>query len=127
MQEQESKFCVSRAEDAKFVVDDKFRNWLCVRDLGLEDATHGQFAAHVTRARELGRTTGPHYHEMTFQIVYVLRGWVKFWYEGEGEFVLKEGDFVYHPPTKLHDLRAYSEDMEILEIYAPARPATFHV
>jgi quercetin dioxygenase-like cupin family protein len=119
-------FHVSSAKDAEFT-DDQFRDWLISRDLGLAQATNGAYGGQITRARELGHSTGPHSHEMTFQIVYVLKGWVKFWYEGEGEFVLSEGDFVYHPPTAVHDLRDYSEDVELLEIYAPAHPRTIAV
>lgn len=118
-----NKFCISRAKDSKFA-DDQFRDWLVSRDLGLAEATNGAFGGQITRAREPGHSTGRHYHEMTFQIVYVLKGWVKFWYEGKGEFVFHEGDFVYHPPTAPHDLRDYSKDMELLEIYAPAHPKT---
>jgi quercetin dioxygenase-like cupin family protein len=119
----QGKFCISRAADARFA-DDQFRTWLRARDFGLGAATNGAFGGQITRARELGHTTGPHWHKMTFQMVYVLKGWVKFWYEGEGEFVFKEGDFVYHPPQAVHDLRDYSADMELLEIFAPAHPGT---
>ena len=120
------KFCISRAKDAVFGAD-QFRDWLTTRDLGLAEATGGAFGAQVTRARELGHGTGPHFHEMTFQIIFVIEGWVRFWYEGEGEFTLEKGDFVYHPPTAVHDLRDYSEDVELLEFYAPARPASVEV
>ena len=119
----EGKFCISRAADAQFT-DDKFRDWLVARDFGLGEATNGAFGGQVTRARELGHTTGAHWHPMTFQMVYVLKGWVKFWYEGEGEFTFNEGDFVYHPPKALHDLRDYSADVELLEIFSPAHPGT---
>ena len=117
------KFFISLVKDSEFT-DDQFRDWLVSRDLGLAEATNGAYGGQITRARELGHTTGPHSHEMTFQCVYVLKGWVKFWYEGEGEFIFHAGDFVYHPPTATHDLRDYSEDVELLEIYAPAHPKT---
>ena len=120
------RFCVSLAQDSEFT-DDQFRDWLVSRDLGLAEATNGAYGGQITRARELGHSTGPHRHEMTFQIVYVLKGWVKFWYEGEGEFVFHVGDFVYHPPAAAHDLRDYSEDVELLEIYAPAHPMTIEL
>ncbi len=122
----EHRFCISRAKGADFK-EDQFRSWLTARDLGLSEATNGAYGAQVTRAKEPGHTTGPHYHGMTFQIVFVLKGWVKFWYEGEGEFTFGEGDFVYHPPTATHDLRDYSEDVELLEIFAPAHPETVNV
>ena len=118
------KFHISLAKDSEFT-DDQFRDWLVSRDLGLDEATNGAYGGQITRAREVGHSAWTTFrHEMTFQIVYVLKGWVKFWYEGEGEFTFREGDFVYHPPTATHDLRDYSEDVELLEIYAPAHPAT---
>ncbi len=52
--------------------------------------------------------------------MYVTRGRVKMYYEGEGEFVLKAGDFVYHPPKHVHDFMDYSDDIEIFELAAPA-------
>ncbi len=51
-----------------------FRDWLEVRNLGLAEATQGAYWAHVGRAKDLGCGTGPHYHEMDFQIIYVLKG-----------------------------------------------------
>lgn len=119
-------FHISRAKNAEFS-EDQFRDWLISRDLGLAKATAGTFGGQITRAKELGHSTGRHFHSMTFQIVYVLKGWVKFWYEGQGEFVFNEGDFVYHPPAAAHDLKDYSEDMELLEIYAPAAPDTIDI
>jgi quercetin dioxygenase-like cupin family protein len=123
--QEDTKFCLSRA-DAPFEAD-PFRDWLTARDFGLVEATNGAYGGQITRAKELGRTTGPHWHPMTFQMIYVLKGWVKFWYEGEGEFTLKAGDFVYHPPQRAHDLLEYSEDIELLEIFAPGRPGTIDV
>jgi quercetin dioxygenase-like cupin family protein len=123
--QEDTKFCLSRA-DAPFEAD-PFREWLIARDFGLVEATNGAYGGQITRAKELGQTTGPHWHPMTFQMIYVLKGWVKFWYEGEGEFVLKAGDFVYHPPRRAHDLLEYSEDIEMLEIFAPGRPGTMDV
>jgi uncharacterized cupin superfamily protein len=60
-------------------------------------------------------------------MIYVLNGWVKFWYEDEGEFLLEKGDFVYHPPTAAHDLLDYSADVELLEVYSPSSPETIDV
>ena len=121
------KFLVSRAKGARFEPMTGFRDWLSIRDLGLEDATHGEYRAFITRANEMGHATGAHYHEMEFQIIYVLKGWVKFHCAGEGEMTLEEGDFVYHPPRIVHDLLDYSEDVELFELYSPARRETVNV
>ncbi len=118
----ERTFCISRASDP--FTPDKFRDWLVSRDFGLTAATNGAYGGQITRARELGHSTGPHFHPMTFQLVYVLKGWVKFWYEGEGEFTFHEGDFVYHPPKAAHNLLEYSKDMELFEVYAPGNAGT---
>ena len=64
---------------------------------------------------------------MTFQMIYVLNGGVKFWYEDEGAFLLEKGDFVYHPPPVAHDLLDYSADVELLEVYSPSSPKTIDV
>jgi quercetin dioxygenase-like cupin family protein len=124
MTSSEQKFCLSRAQDADFVPLTGYRDWLKIRDLGLSEATNGQHFAHVTRANELGGTTGPHYHEVDFQILYVLKGWVKFEYEEEGEVTLNVGDFVYHPPRMVHNLVDYSPDVELFELLSPAQYAT---
>ena len=119
MTESKPKFCLTRAEDGDFEPAAGFRDWLKFRDLGLAEATHGQYNAWVTRAVELGHSTGRHYHDYDFQMMYVIRGWVKMYYEGEGEVVLSAGDFVYHPPRIVHDFMDYSDDIEILEMTSP--------
>ncbi|HUV21985.1 MAG TPA: cupin domain-containing protein [Gammaproteobacteria bacterium] len=120
MPQQQPRFCLSRHEDAHFEPMHGYRDWLKIRDLGLNAATHGQYDAWVTRANSLGGSTGRHYHNYSFQIMYVLKGWVKMYYEGEGEFILNAGDFVYHPPGHVHDFMEYSADIEIFELAAPA-------
>jgi len=127
MTERKPIFCLSKAKDAKFEPMSGYRDWFAIRDLGLSEATHGQYDAYVTRANELGGKGGRHYHEYNFQIMFVLKGWVKMWHEGEGEFILKPGDFVYHPPRHVHDLLDYSEDFEILEMFSPKIRASIDV
>ena len=116
----DADFCLSRAEGATFEPMTGYRDWLKIRDLGLSDATNGQFDAWITRANRLGGATGRHHHEYDFQIMYVLRGWVKMYYEGQGEHILRAGDFVHHPPGIVHDFMDYSEDIEIFEMAGPA-------
>jgi len=118
---------VSRAREAHFEPDDTIRTWLRFRDLGVSAATGGKFHAYVTRASEMGRTTGRHYHTFEFQLVFCLRGWVKFRYDGGEEVTLGPGDSVYQPPGIVHDLVDYSEDMEILEVEAPHGIVTIDV
>ncbi len=53
-------------------------------------------------------------------MVYVLRGRVAFWYDGQGRIEMGPGDCVYQPPDIKHELIAWSRDMELLEIVMPA-------
>ncbi len=112
-------FVVSRGEDAKF--DDGLRQFFAYRDLAVAAASDGRFGAHVIRAVAGGQATGEwHYHMLDFQLVYVLRGWVKFEYDGQGEFTFTAGDSVLQPPEIRHRETAHSDDVEILEITSPA-------
>ena len=120
MSKDKSKFLLTRAEDGQFESMGGTRNWLEINDLGLSKATNGKFDAWKTRATEMGKSTGRHYHNYDFQIMYVLQGWVKMYYEGEGEKTLRAGDFVYHPKGHVHDFMEYSEDLELLEMASPA-------
>lgn len=62
MSVQQPGFCLSRGNDARFEPMTGYRDWLKIRDLGLSEATHGQFDAWVTRANQMGGSTGRHYH-----------------------------------------------------------------
>ncbi|MGB0629048.1 MAG: cupin, partial [Alphaproteobacteria bacterium] len=55
-----------------------------------------------------------------FQMVYILKGWMRFWYEGKGEVVAKEGTCILQPPAVKHDVLEWSDDLELLEITSPA-------
>ena len=110
---------VSRAEDAVF--DEGLRAFFAYRDLGVRAATGGAFAAHVIRAIP-GRHAVPvwHTHDLGFQMVMVLRGWVRFEYEDIGAVTFKPGDTVLQPPLVKHRELAHSEDLEMLEVVSPA-------
>ena len=75
---------------------DGLRGFFEYRDLGISDATDGKVNAHVIRALPGHEKDGSglHFHNLDFQMVYILKGWVIFKYENEGEFKLKEGDCV---------------------------------
>ena len=114
------KFSVSHADSSRFE-DDGLRPYFRYRDLGIRDATDGLVLAHVIRAKP-GLPAKPerHHHEVQFQLVYVLKGWVKFHYEGVGEVTLKAGSCVHQPPAIKHVELAHSDDLELLEIVMPA-------
>ena len=97
------------------------RSFFEYRDLGIKSATGGKFVAHVIRAVP-GEHTEPqwHTHNLEFQMVYILKGWVKFEYEEEGEITLREGSSVLQPPGIKHREVSHSDDLELLEICSPA-------
>ena len=109
-----------REEDFKA---DGLRTYAKYRDLGIADATHGLARAHVIRL------IGPcdpdvvsklHFHDVDFQMVYVLKGWVKTYMEGQGETLMREGSAWTQPPRIKHLVMDYSDDVELLEVILPA-------
>ena len=118
--EQAFKFSVSHAASSRFE-DDGLRPFFQYRDLGIRDATNGLVLAHVIRAKQ-GTHAEPerHHHEVQFQLVYVLKGWVKFHYEGVGQVMLKAGSCVHQPPGIKHVEISHSDDLELIEIVMPA-------
>ncbi len=120
------RFNVSYAKDAEFKGDGP-RAFFEYRDLGMGEATGGRYNAHVIRARETCTGTGAHTHTLDFQMVYVLKGWVRFDYEGEGVVRLGPGDSVLQPPGIVHNLLECSEDCELIEITSPAEFDTYPV
>ena len=117
-------FSVSRAEDAVYKTG--LRSFMEYRDLGIEKATHGKFRAHTIRIKKEAagnhelHTTGLHQHNCDFQMFYVLKGWIRFIYEGQGEHRFGPGDCVLQPAGIVHNELDCSDDVEILEIYSPA-------
>ena len=124
MSEGKQTFSASLAKDA--VYKPGLRSFMEYRDLGIDKATHGKFRAHVIRvkgdfhgAHDM-HTTGLHKHECDFQMFYVLKGWIRFVYEGHGEHTFHAGDCVLQPPGIVHNELECSDDIEVLEIYSPA-------
>lgn len=131
MSRTDQQFSAHFAKDAEWQTG--ARSYFEYRDLGIKDATHGAFNAHVIRLKNPGehgsRTTGAHQHALDFQMFYVLKGWVKFLYEGKGMYTFHAGDCCLQPPGLIHDEIECSDDVEILEVTSPAVfktiPATF--
>src|SRR5262250_654152 len=102
MTETKQLFSASLAKDAVYRTG--LRSFMEYRDLGIEHATHGQIRAHVIRIKKDAaghqalHTTGLHRHLCDFQMFYVLKGWIKFVYDGRGEFTFGPGDCVVQPP-----------------------------
>lgn len=112
-------FSVRHAEGAPF--EPGLRPDFEYRDLGVRDVTGGRYVAHVIRAIP-GKESRPvrHHHEVELQIVYVIRGWITFRYDGVGEVKLVAGSCVHQPAGLPHVEVGHSEDLEMVEIAAPA-------
>jgi quercetin dioxygenase-like cupin family protein len=111
-------FSVSHAKDATF--ERGLRSFFEYRDLGIKAATTGKVAAHVIRAAAgTAFSSQPHFHHTEFQLVYVLKGWIEFEYEGQGTVRLQAGSCVHQPPGIRHRETGHSEDVELLEIVLP--------
>ena len=121
----QADFSVSHLRDAAFE-SQGLRFFFEYRDLGIKAATGGRVGAHVIRAKPgAGHcATGWHRHGLEVQLVYVLKGWVRFDYQGVGEVLLEAGACVHQPPGVRHLEIAHSDDVEILEITLPAEFAT---
>jgi quercetin dioxygenase-like cupin family protein len=112
-------FVASHAKHAVF--ERGLRSYFEYRDLGIKRATDGRVEAHVIRAAA-GKTFSnqPHLHRTSFQMVYVLKGWIEFEYEGQGTVRLEAGSCVHQPPGIRHRELGHSEDVEMLEVVLPA-------
>lgn len=116
-------FVVTHAADAAF--EQGLRAFFAYRDLGIAAATGGRVVAHVIRAAA-GKefSSQPHLHHTAFQLVYVLKGWIEFEYEGQGVVRLDAGSCVHQPPQIRHREVGHSEDIEMLEIVMPGNFTT---
>ena len=66
-----------------------------------------------------------HYHDVLFQLIFCLSGWVKVVYEDQGEpFILHAGDCVIQPPTIRHRVLESGDNLEVIEIGYPAEHLT---
>ena len=119
-------FTVTHASDAVYTRG--LRSFFEYRDLGITRVTAGRVDAHVIRAAAGQEFSGQaHLHTATFQMVYVLKGWIEFEYEGQGTVRLEAGSCVYQPPEIRHREVRHSSDVEMLEIVMPADFKTLEV
>src|SRR5688500_8699101 len=122
-----ARFAVNHLKKGQFKTRG-LRTYFEYRDLGIERATGGKVVAHVIRARPGKAPHGEwHYHDVNVQFVYVLKGWVRFEYEGVGQVLMKAGSCFYQPPRIRHREIAHSPDVEMLEIVSPAKFKTASV
>jgi len=99
------------------------RRYAQYRDLGIAAATKGLARAHVIKMIppcDPAEVSKRHFHDVDFQMVYVLKGWIKGEYEGAGVVTMREGSCWLQPPKIKHAVLDYSDDCELLEIIMPA-------
>ena len=109
-----------REEDFKA---DGLRAYAKYRDLGVAEASQGVARAHVIRLIgpcNPAEVSKLHFHDVDFQMVYVLKGWIKTEFDGEGSVVMQSGSAWIQPPRIKHKVLDYSDDCEVLEIILPA-------
>src|SRR5262249_11533188 len=78
------------------------------RDLGIAKATNGMVRAHVIRFIPPCRpeeVSKRHYHDIDFQMVYVLKGWIKTELDGQRAIVMRAGSAWIQPPRIEHVVR----------------------
>jgi quercetin dioxygenase-like cupin family protein len=115
------RFVVSHPNEADFKAG--LRAYAKYRDLGISQATGGLAQAHVIRfvppfrAEEVSQL---HYHDVEFQMIYVLKGWIRSEFEGQGAHTMHAGACWIQPPRIEHKVLGYSDDCEVLEIILPA-------
>lgn len=102
------------------------RAGLTYRDL-IPGRLGGRIIASHIRIKEAGPVNDyVHFHKIRFQMIYVIKGWVRVVYEDQGEpFVMHSGDCVLQPPLIRHRVLESSGNLEVVEIACPAWHETF--
>jgi len=122
------KFTVSHHREQDF--DQGLRTYAKYRDLGIAPATGGMVQAHVIRfvppclPDEVSKL---HFHDVEFQMIYVLKGWIKTELDGQGAVTMQTGSAWLQPARIKHKVLDYSDDCEVLEIVLPADFKTVEV
>jgi hypothetical protein len=115
------RFTASHLNDADFKPDG-LRSYALYRDLGIAVASGGLCQAHVIRLLSpcTDEVRKRHQHDTELQLIYVLQGWIKNEFEGEGVQMMSAGSCWLQPPGIKHTVLDYSADVELLEIIVPA-------
>jgi hypothetical protein len=82
--------------------DGGLRSFFVYRDTGVNAATHGKLRVQLVRAALKSSAakggTGLHFHTADIHVVYMVRGWAKFDYDGVDTLV-EAGDCVHQRPA----------------------------
>ena len=117
------KFNVNHFRSEDFRADG-LRSYAHYRDLGMSKATNGLLQAHVIRLVppcDPAVVSKRHFHDADVQMIYVLKGWIKTEFDGQGEVTMRQGAAWLQPPRIKHTVLDYSDDCELLEIISPAK------
>jgi quercetin dioxygenase-like cupin family protein len=113
-----ARFSVTRGEGATYQAG--MRAFMEYRDLGLHEATNGKYDAKIVKARAGNKERASwHQHNLDFQLVFVLKGWITLEYEGIGKVTLRPGDCMHQAPGIPHIELDHSDDYEGIEITSP--------
>lgn len=120
MTEEAHQLSIAHDRDGDFEVSPLSARFV-TRDLGINAATQGCYHAYILKANSAeGAKLGPHRHTgIDFQMVYILKGWLRFWFDGHGEILAEAGTCVLQPPGIAHEALEWSDDMELLEVTSP--------
>jgi uncharacterized cupin superfamily protein len=114
----------SHARDRAFKAG--LRSYAQYADTGFAAATGGAAVAHVIRfvepCSDIVRVW--HTHDVEFQMVYVLKGWIVAEMDGHPPERMEAGSSWIQPPKIRHRVTDYSVGCEVLEIVLPADFAT---
>ncbi len=101
------------------------RAGMVYRDL-LPGRLGGRFiASHITIPDGGPVPDYVHYHDVRYQSIHCVRGWVRVVYEDQGPpFVLEAGDCVLQPPGIRHRVLESSPGLEVVEVGSPAAHPT---
>lgn len=115
------KLVIERSKGAKWIKE-AIRPQFEYRHFGVEEATGRRYGSHVIRIAKGSKPPVRHHvhPDCEFLLVYILKGWVKFWYDGEGEKKLNAGDVHLLPAGIKHAVTGWSKDLEMLETTHPA-------
>ncbi len=116
-------FELSRLADTGWGVG---RAGMLYRDL-LPSRQGGRFIASHIRIPDAGPVPDEvHFHNIRFQLIFCVAGWVRLVYEVQGDdFVLNTGDCVLQPPTIRHRVLESSGGLEVVELTCPALHETW--
>jgi hypothetical protein len=124
------KLVITSADEAPLVPGR--RDWVHYRDLGVGDASNGLISTQrvtVTPSTpgendEKVTQTGWHYHDCTFQWVWLIDGWVEMELEDGTTCRHEAGSVAFIPGGYGHNEIRTSDHVDLIEIFMPPNPKT---